>query len=59
MSLMTEWARAEGMRTIRGEVLTENVTMLQMCRELGFTIRSDQGNPGILKVERRFTGGEV
>ena len=58
MRLITEWARAEGLRTIKGEVLSENVTMLQMCRELGFTIRSDPGNPGILNVERKLTGEE-
>ena len=58
MRLITEWARAEGLRTINGEVLSENVTMLQMCRELGFTIRSDPGNPGILNVERKLTGEE-
>ncbi len=31
-------ARARGVRTVFGDVLRENVTMLQMVRELGFTV---------------------
>ena len=41
MRLMIEWARAEGLRTVEGQVLRENVTMLAMCRDLGFAIRND------------------
>src|SRR6516164_4466301 len=38
MELMIEYARAEGLQSIRGQVLQENRTMLQMCRQLGFHI---------------------
>jgi acetyltransferase len=41
MRLMIEWARAEGLHLIEGQVLRENVTMLDMCRSLGFDIRND------------------
>jgi acetyltransferase len=41
MELMIEYARAEGLESIRGQVLQENRTMLQMCRQLGFQITSD------------------
>ncbi len=41
MQLMIEYARAEGLRSVRGQVLQENATMLQMCQELGFHIASD------------------
>ncbi len=36
-----EYARAEGLRTIEGQVLGENTAMLDMCRELGFDIAAD------------------
>jgi acetyltransferase len=41
MELMIEYARAEGLKSIRGQVLQENTMMLQMCRELGFQIGTD------------------
>ena len=41
MELMIEYARAEGLESVHGQVLQENMTMLQMCRQLGFQIRSD------------------
>src|SRR3712207_9402297 len=47
MRLMIEWARAEGLRVVEGQVLRENTVMLDMCRRLGFTIRSDPGDPDI------------
>ena len=52
---IAEWARAEGLTTITGEVLSENTTMLEMCRELGFRLRADPGNRGVIKVERLLT----
>ena len=45
MQLMIEYARSEGIRTIKGEVLRENAMMLQMCRDLGFHIASDPQEP--------------
>jgi len=41
MELIIDYARAEGLRTIEGQVLNENTTMLAMCRELGFAITPD------------------
>jgi acetyltransferase len=41
MQTIIEYARAEGIRMIEGQVLRENTTMLKMCRELGFEIASD------------------
>jgi acetyltransferase len=41
MELMIRYARSEGLRHIEGQVLQENDTMLQMCRELGFRIADD------------------
>ncbi len=45
MQLIIEYARAEGIRSIHGQVLQENTTMLEMCRELGFQIASDPQEP--------------
>ena len=36
MQMIIEYSRAEGLKTIEGQVLSENTTMLAMCRELGF-----------------------
>ena len=47
MQQIIEYARAEGLKTIEGQVLRENVTMLTMCRELGFAIRPDPNDPDI------------
>ena len=41
MQLILEYARAEGLKVIEGQVLSENTTMLAMCRELGFSVSPD------------------
>jgi acetyltransferase len=41
MELIIEYAKAEGLRRVTGQVLRENVVMLRMCRELGFAIADD------------------
>jgi len=50
MELIIEYARAEGLRSVRGQVLRENTTMLEMCRKLGFTIASDPQEPSLVVV---------
>jgi acetyltransferase len=50
MELMIEYARAEGLESIRGQVLQENRTMLQMCRQLGFHIAPDPEESSIVIV---------
>jgi acetyltransferase len=50
MELMIEYARAEGLVSIRGQVLQENKTMLQMCRQLGFHIAPDPDESSIVVV---------
>jgi acetyltransferase len=50
MELMIEYARAEGLQSIRGQVLQENRTMLQMCRQLGFAITPDPDEASIVIV---------
>ena len=50
MQMIIEYARSEGLRTIEGQVLSENATMLTMCRELGFAVVPDPRDPGICVV---------
>ena len=50
MELIIEYARAEGFRSVRGQVLRANVTMLDMCRKLGFHIASEPQDPSIVVV---------
>ena len=47
MQLLIEYARAEGIRMIEGQVLSENTTMLKMCKELGFEIAHDPDDPAV------------
>ena len=44
MQMIIEYTRAEGLKTIEGQVLAENTAMLAMCRELGFEIVADPGD---------------
>ena len=50
MQLIIEYARAEGIRSIKGQVLQENLSMLEMCRDLGFRIASDPQEPSSMLV---------
>jgi len=56
MRMMIEWARAEGLRVIEGQVLRENANMLDMCRRLGFAIRSDPHDADIRLVTLAIDG---
>ena len=61
MQLIIEWAKADGLSVIEGQVLRENTVMLEMCRELGFEIRTDPVDPDIkavkLPVAGKLSGG--
>ena len=50
MQLIIEYARAEGLKSIRGQVLPENAMMLEMCRSLGFGIATDPEDHCLLTV---------
>jgi len=41
MQLIIEYAKSEGLKTVTGQVLQENTTMLKMCRQLGFQAKTD------------------
>jgi acetyltransferase len=51
MRHLIDYAKAEGLERLYGSVLSENVTMLRMCQQLGFNTRHDPEDPSIFKVE--------
>jgi acetyltransferase len=51
MQLIIEYARSEGLKMISGDVLQENTIMLEMCRSLGFEVKTDPVDPGICDVK--------
>jgi acetyltransferase len=50
MQMIIEYARAEGLQIIEGQVLSENARMLAMCKELGFEIATDPCDPDMCAV---------
>ena len=50
MQLLIAYARAKGLRAVKGEVLRENETMLDMCRALGFEITADRNAAYVCNV---------
>lgn len=56
MQLIIEYARSEGLKVISGDVLQENTVMLQMCRDLGFEVKSDPIEHSICNVKRKLAG---
>jgi acetyltransferase len=54
MQLIIDYARSEGLKTISGDVLRENVTMLEMCRQLGFDVKPDRSEPDLCDVRLKL-----
>ncbi len=50
MKQMIEFSKHKNIETVRGQVLSENTTMLAMCAELGFHIAGDPNDPGVKTV---------
>jgi RimJ/RimL family protein N-acetyltransferase len=50
MQLIIEYAKSEGLKRISGQILQENTVMLNMCRELGFEIKTDPEDRGLRDV---------
>ena len=50
MQIMIEYAGSIGLKRVEGQVLRENVTMLAMCRHLGFQVHPDQDDPAVMDV---------
>lgn len=50
MQRMIEYAKWKGLKTVHGQVLTENATMLTMCAEFGFHTAYEPNEPGVAIV---------
>ena len=50
MKHMIEYSKHKDLKTVRGQVLSDNSSMLAMCAELGFHITDDPGDPGVKTV---------
>ena len=50
MQLIIAYGRNVGLNSIEGQVLRENRTMLAMCKDLGFTIRTDPSDTAMQVV---------
>jgi hypothetical protein len=50
MNRIIEFSQQKSLKTMRGQVLSENTTMLAMCTELGFYISDDADDPGVKSV---------
>ncbi|PSC04571.1 GNAT family N-acetyltransferase [Alsobacter soli] len=50
MRLMIDYAKADGLKTVHGQILRENTTMLAMCEALGFEAHADPDDRDIKNV---------
>ena len=50
MQHLIAYARTEGIQELFGDVLAANVTMLEMCRELGFSVHYDPADETLRQV---------
>ena len=51
MQLVIDYGKAERFRRIKGQVLAENTTMLEMCKALGFSLKRDPDEREIMLAE--------
>jgi len=54
MRRILDYAKDKGLAAVHGEVLAENISMLQMCKELGFGIGDEPDERGVKRVTLRL-----
>lgn len=54
MQVLIDYARSERLEQIEGQVLAGNRTMLEMCREIGFTLAPDPEDEGLYRVRLKL-----
>jgi acetyltransferase len=52
LARLTQLARQRGIDELVGEVLPENTAMLRLCKEFGFTIVIDPGDPKLRRISK-------
>ncbi|MDZ4790068.1 MAG: GNAT family N-acetyltransferase [Hyphomicrobiales bacterium] len=50
MQHLVDYAKAEGLQQLYGDVLAGNTTMLAMCQKLGFNVETDRDDPKVSRV---------
>jgi acetyltransferase len=50
MRRLLDYARARGIGEIHGQVLHENAPMLAFCKELGFSLKAEEGAPELVRA---------
>jgi acetyltransferase len=50
MQRLLGYARARGIGEIHGQVLRENSAMLAFCKELGFSLKAEEGAPDLVRA---------
>lgn len=58
LTRLMEVARQVGVVELSGVVLRENKPMLDMCRDLGFTIAQEPNDPTVLRVRKSLAAGD-
>ena len=53
-----EYCRRRGIGEVWGEVLAENEPMLRLVRRLGFSVKTDPEDRGVMLVSKPLLGGE-
>jgi acetyltransferase len=59
MRHLIRYARAEGLKQLYGTVLKENATMLKMCQEMGFQLKTDPDDAMLYAVTLDIRGEKV
>jgi acetyltransferase len=59
MGRLIRLARQRGIAELVGQVLPENATTRQLCREFGFTIAIDPSDPKLLRVKKTLQGSNA
>src|SRR5690242_20782103 len=54
MKHMIAYAKEKGLKSVRGQVLVENASMLKMCADLGFQVHDDFSERVVKHVELRL-----
>ncbi len=48
---LVEYAKADGLKRIEGVVLSDNIKMLKMCREIGFQLAPEPDGTGTIRAK--------
>jgi acetyltransferase len=59
MNRIIEFSKQKSLETVRGQVLSENTTMLAMCAEFGFHTADDPDGPGVKTVTLLVRAAEL